>query len=189
MKGRVDIHIYYTAQDDPKKNTALRMKKHGYAHVFDDIRKVQKQSVLLNPFAKKALSKQDLPAMQKKGLVALDCSWKQAEEAFPLLQGEVFSRALPFLVAGNPAKYGTPFELSTIEACAAALYIVGETRRARRVLSCVPWADSFWSVNANPLADYALCDTSTEIVAAQMAYLDDGEPLPERKPRIRRGFD
>lgn len=89
-----------------------------------------------------------------------------------MLQGEVFSRALPFLVAGNPAKYGTPFELSTIEACAAALHIVGERRQARRVLSCVPWADTFWKVNENPLADYAKCETSAEIVEAQLAYLD-----------------
>ncbi len=172
MKGTVDVVVYYTAQDDPRKNTALRMKKHGHARIVDDIKKVPRQSVLLNPFAKKALSKEDLPTMQRQGLVALDCSWAQAEAAFPLLQGEVRSRALPFLVAGNPAKYGTPFELSTIEAVCAALHIVGETRRAKQILRCVPWADTFWKVNAEPLADYALCESSKEIVEAQLAYLD-----------------
>ena len=60
----------------------------------------------------------------------------------------------------------------SVEAVAAALWIVGEPRMARRVLSCVPWADTFWAVNENPLADYALCETSKEIVEAQMAYLD-----------------
>ena len=172
MKGRVPITIYYTAQDDPRKNTALRMKKAGHARVVDDLKKVPLGGVLLNPFAKKALSREDLPDMQKRGLIGLDCSWRQADEAFPLLQGQVKSRALPFLVAGNPAKYGTPFELSTVEAVAAALWIVGEPRLARRVLSCVPWADTFWAVNENPLADYALCETSKEIVEAQLAYLD-----------------
>lgn len=172
MKGAIDVVVYYTAQDDPRKNTALKMKKHGHARVLDDLKKVPRKSILLNPFAKKALSPEDLPDMRRRGLVALDCSWRQAEEAFPLLQGEVFSRALPFLVAGNPAKYGTPFELSTIEAVAAGLYIVGERRQARRVLSAVPWADTFWKVNAAPFEDYAQCETSAEIVEAQLAYLD-----------------
>ena len=173
MPGTIDVVVYYTAQDDPRKNTALKMKKHGHARVVDNLAKVPRQSVLLNPFAKKAVSREDLPAMQRRGLVALDCSWAQAEEAFPLLQGEVRSRALPYLVASNPAKFGTPFELSTVEAVAAALHIVGEARQARRILSCVPWADTFWATNAQPLADYAACETSAEVVQAQMAYLDE----------------
>lgn len=172
MKGAIRVVVYYTAQDDPRKNTALKMRNKGHAAVVDDLRKVPRQSVLLNPFAKKSISKEDLPALRKSGLVALDCSWAQAEEAFPLLQGEVRSRALPFLVAANPARFGTPFELSTIEAVAAALFIVGEERQARRVLAAVPFADTFWATNAEPLADYARCETSAEIVEAQMAYLD-----------------
>ena len=173
MKGAIPITIYHAAQDDPRKNTALKMRRAGHARVVEDLKKVPRQSVLLNPFAKKALSREDLPVMQRRGLVALDCSWRTAEEAFPLLQGEVRSRALPFLVAGNPTKFGKPFELSTIEAVAAALYIVGEQRQARRVLSCVPFADAFWNVNKEPLADYAACATSREVVEAQMAYLDE----------------
>ncbi len=175
LSGAVDICVYYTAQDDPRKNTAVRMQKQGQARLVDDIKHVQRHSVLLNPFAKKAISAEDLPMMRKNGLVALDCSWRQAEEMFPLLQGEVRSRALPFLVAASPAKFGTPFELSTAEALAAALYIAGEQRQAKRILKCVPWADTFWEVNAQPLADYAACTTSTEVVAAQALFLRDEE--------------
>lgn len=173
MKGTVDVVLYYTAQDDPRKNTALKMARKHTARLVDDLKKVPRHSVLLNPFAKKAISREDLPAMRLRGLVALDCSWAQAEAAFPMLQGEVRSRALPFLVAANPVNYGKPFQLSTVEAVAATLYIVGETRAARKVLSCVPFADTFWALNANPLADYAACETSREVVEAQMAYLDE----------------
>ncbi len=171
--GAVPITIYYTAQDDPKKNTAVRLGKKGLARLVDDQKHLRDHMVLLNPFAKKAISKEDLPTMRKYGLLGLDCSWKQAEAMFPVLQGKVRSRALPFLVAASPAKFGTPFELSTAEAIAAALMIVGEERQARRIMSTVPWGPTFFEVNAEPFADYALCNTSAEIVEAQMAYLED----------------
>jgi pre-rRNA-processing protein TSR3 len=170
----VDIVIYYTAQDDRRKNTALRLRKHRKARIVTDVEAIPRHAVLLNPFAKKALSPEDLRTMRKNGLVALDCSWAHAEGLFPQLQGRVRSRALPFLVAGNPTKFGKPFVLSTAEALAAALHIAGEPRQARDLLAPLPFADSFWAVNRLPLEDYAACKTSGEVVQAQMAYLDDG---------------
>lgn len=170
--GTVPVTVYYTAQDDPRKNTAVRLGRQGLAEVVDQAKRIRPHSVLLNPFAKKAISREDLPQMRKVGLLALDCSWKQAERMFPLLQGKVRSRALPFLVASSPARFGTPFELSTAEAIAAALWIVGEERQARRVMSVVPWGKTFFEVNAQPLADYQACQTSHEVVEAQMAYLE-----------------
>lgn len=173
LGGAIPVHIYYTAQDDPKRNTALRVAKAGKAHLFDKLAKSPPHAVLLNPFAKKALSREDLDDMRKHGLLALDCSWRQAEEAFPALLGQTRSRALPFLVAANPVNYGKPFVLSTAEAIAAALWIVGEEQQARDVLSTVPFGDQFLTVNRLPLEDYAKCQTSGEIVQAQMAYLED----------------
>ena len=173
--GTVRVVIYHAGQDDPRKNTALKVGKKGQAQVIDDLKRVPKHAVLLNPFAKKALSAEDLPAMRRNGLVALDCSWRHAEEAFPVLQGQVRSRALPFLLAANPVNYGKPFTLTTAEALAAALHIVGEQRQAKRILSALPFADQFWTLNAEPLADYAAAATSAEVVAAQALYLDEEE--------------
>jgi len=175
----IPVHVYYAAQDDPKKNTALRLQKAGKAHLFDDVRKAPKHAVLLNPFAKKALSREDLDDMRRHGLLALDCSWAQAEEAFPVLLGSTRSRALPFLVAANPVNYGKPFVLSTAEAIGAALAIVGEARQARDVLSAVPFGELFLTLNKNPLEDYAKCDTSAQVVQAQMAYLGDASDEEE----------
>jgi pre-rRNA-processing protein TSR3 len=185
--GTIGVHIYHAAQDDPKKNTALRLQKHGKALLFNDVKKAPKHAVLLNPFAKKALSREDLDDMRKNGLLALDCSWAQAEAAFPVLLGSTRSRALPFLVAANPINYGKPFVLSTAEALGAALFIVGETRQARDLLSALPFGELFLTLNKNPLEDYAKCETSGQVVAAQMAYLEPGEedegethaPLPK----------
>jgi len=175
LAGAIDVVVYYTAQDDPRKNTALKMQKKGRARLVEDVRRVPRRSVLLNPFAKKALSREDLPAMRRAGLVALDCSWRQAEEAFQALQGEVFSRALPFLVAANPVNYGRPFTLSTVEAVGAALMVVGEHAQARRILSVVPYGEHFLELNKEPLGDYAACATSREVVEAQSRYLDEEE--------------
>lgn len=175
LGGAIDVAIYYTAQDDPRKNTALRLKKHGKARLVDTAERIPHHAVVLNPFAKKALSAEDLPTMRRHGLVALDCSWKQAEEVFQGLQGKVRSRALPYLLAGNPAKYGKPFTLSTAEALAAALHIAGEARQARDLLAPLSFADSFWSLNKLPLEDYAACTTSGDVVKAQWLYLPDEE--------------
>lgn len=172
LGGAIDITIYYTAQDDARKNTALKLSKAGRANLTDDLRRVGHNAVLLNPFAKKALSREDLPAMRKHGLLALDCSWAHAEEAFPVLLGKTFSRALPFLVAANPVNYGKPFTLTTVEAIGAALWIVGEPRQARQVLSTVPFGENFLLLNKLPLEDYAKCATSAEIVQAQALYID-----------------
>lgn len=186
------IHIYYAGQDDARKNTALRLQKAGKARLFDEVKQAPKHAVLLNPFAKKALSREDLEDMRKHGLLALDCSWAHAEEAFPVLLGSTRSRALPFLVAANPVNYGKPFVLSTAEAIGAALAIVGETRQARDVLSAVPFGELFLTLNKNPLEDYAQCATSSDIVAAQALYLDDeavdAEPAAPSvaKPAVRR---
>jgi pre-rRNA-processing protein TSR3 len=182
IPGAIDVVVYHTSQDDPRKNTALRLAKMGKARLVDRVDQCPRHAVLLNPFAKKALSREDLDDMRKSGLLALDCSWKQAEEAFPVLLGQTRSRALPFLVAANPINYGKPFVLSTAEAIGAALYIVGEARKARDLLSAVPFGEQFLELNRLPLEDYAKCATSADVVAAQGNYLDldeAAEPSPD----------
>ncbi len=77
--------------------------------------------LVLSPFAEKALSPQ---TKGTRGLAALDCSWAHAEEVFARVKLQ--DRALPFLVAANPVNFGKPFKLSTVEALAAGLVILGE---------------------------------------------------------------
>jgi Uncharacterized conserved protein len=80
-------------------------------------------------------------------------------------------RALPFLVAANPVNFGKPFVLSSVEALAAALIILGERDQAELILSKVPFGIRFLEVNAEPLAEYAAAVDSAGVLAVQAEYL------------------
>jgi pre-rRNA-processing protein TSR3 len=80
-------------------------------------------------------------------------------------------RALPFLVAANPVNFGKPCKLSSVEALAAALYILGEKERAGELLSKVSWGVRFLEVNREPLDLYASAKDSSDVIRIQGDYL------------------
>jgi pre-rRNA-processing protein TSR3 len=75
-------------------------------------------------------------------------------------------------MAANPINFGKPYKLSSIEAIAAALYILGEKEQVAAVLSKVNWGIRFIEVNKEPLDLYANAKNSTEIIAIQSLYID-----------------
>lgn len=166
----MDLHVRYEGDDDPEKCTARKLERFDLAELHHAPRSVP-YGIVLNPHAEQALS----PADRTVGeiLVALDCSWETAGEAMFRLDGE--HRALPFLVAANPVNYGTPFQLTTVEALAAALVILGEREQATGILSKFTWGETFLALNEEPLRRYADCADSSEVVAVQEEYLDDAE--------------
>lgn len=133
--------------------------------VADRISRIPKNSVLLDPRAPRALSPADRGS---PSLTVLDCSWETLEQ----VDVETFEkrRALPFLVAVNPGHFGRPFMLNSVEALAAALYILGEKDQAREILSKFGWGLRFLEVNAEPLEEYAGAADSAEIVEIQSYY-------------------
>jgi pre-rRNA-processing protein TSR3 len=162
----VDLHVRYTGEDDPEKCTARKLARFDLVELHRSDRATP-HGVVLNPHAERALS----PADAGRGsLVALDCSWERAGEARFSVPGE--HRGLPFLVAANPVNYGTPFELTTVEALAGGLFILGEPDRGREILSKFTWGETFLELNAEPLERYAGCADSTEVVDVQAEYLD-----------------
>ena len=166
----MELHVRYAGDDDPDKCTARRLAKFDHATLHRTDRETP-FGIVLNPHAERALSPADATVSDR--LVALDCSWEQAEEARFSLPGE--HRALPFLVAANPVNYGRPFQLTTVEALAAALVILGERERAEQILTAVNWGETFLTLNAEPLRRYAACTDSTAVVAVQEDYLAAGE--------------
>jgi len=166
----VQLHVRYEGDDDPEKCTARRLAHLGHTTLHRSAREAP-PGVVLDPFADRALSPADGDGDR---LVALDCSWETAtDEAFRL---EGSHRSLPFLVAANPVNYGTPFQLNTAEAFAGALTILGHRDRAAEVLETFAWGETFLELNAEPLARYAECADSGEVVAVQDDYLaDDGD--------------
>ena len=96
MEGKIKLHVYHTNEDDPKKCTAKKLSRFNLVNLKTNIRKLPRNTILLNPLAKKSISREDLPTARKNGILALDCSWKTVETSFESLIGKNHSRALPF---------------------------------------------------------------------------------------------
>jgi pre-rRNA-processing protein TSR3 len=163
----VELHVRYEGDDDPEKCSARKLARFDLAALHRSARATP-PGLVLDPHAERALS----PADDAPGdrLLALDCSWETADaEAFEL---EGPHRALPFLVAGNPVSYGTPFRLSTVEAFAGALCILGDREQAEAIVGKFTWGHTFLELNAEPLRRYAACADSEAVVAVQEEYLD-----------------
>jgi rRNA small subunit aminocarboxypropyltransferase len=166
----VKITIYHAAQDDPKKNTALRLKRRGFARIVTRTRFLPKRVIVLNPFGEIAFSPADKERLEQFGLAALDCSWEHAQK----VMGEHVrgtSRCLPILIAGNPINYGKLTKLTTAEAIAAALYIAGFEKEAEDILSIFSWGHTFLELNAILLDNYVKAKDSSEIVEMQNMLL------------------
>jgi pre-rRNA-processing protein TSR3 len=170
-KKTVRLVIYHTNEDDPKKCTAKKLHRFGFATLEKNIRKVPSHAILLNPFTEKSLSREDTQTARNHGLVALDCSWRTAEQTFEALKKTSMSRALPFLLAANPVNYGKPFQLSTVEAFAAALYILGEVTHAEKILGIYTWGYRFLELNREPLEEYRHAKDSADVVRLMRQYI------------------
>ncbi len=164
--SRPRLIIYHSSQCDPKKCTGIRLGRLRLASLVHRLDHIPSRSVVLNPIAKTALSCADRDTILQYGLVALDCSWEQAEEVFMASKLGI-QRALPYLLAANPVNTYRPIRLSTVEALTAALYITGFTQIATEIISVFKWGTAFLSVNREWLDIYVKCKTSSEVVERQ----------------------
>jgi len=167
------MFVYHASEDDPKKCSARKLAKFGFVKLENNIRKTPKDAVLLNPFAKKCFSKEDFRIARKNGILAVDCSWKNAERSFDFLDKRNYSRALPFVIAANPVNYGIPFKLTTLEAFAVALYILDDVNKARDILNLYKWGPHFLDLNHEPLEDYRSANSSKEVIEMMEQYLPE----------------
>ena len=101
MRQDIRLVVFHSNEDDPKKCSSRKLDKFGFIRLEKNIKKIPKNMILLNPFAKKSLSREDLTWARRNGILAVDCSWKNAEKSFDFLDKKNVSRALPFVVAGN----------------------------------------------------------------------------------------
>jgi pre-rRNA-processing protein TSR3 len=171
MKEKICLVVYHSNEDDPRKCSARKLAKFGFASLQKNIKKVPRDMILLNPFSEKSLSPEDKKIAFKNGILALDCSWENAENSFEYLNSKNHSRALPFVVAVNPVNYGKPFKLSTLEAFAAALYILGEVKTAEKILDLYKWGPNFLVLNKEPLEEYRKSKDSKEIIKIMKQYI------------------
>jgi len=169
MKFHMELFILDYRECDPDKCTARKLIDKKYAEKIVNDRDLGRDGIYLNPLSEKAISPEDKAEAKTGGIKAIDCTWTEAEEKIPEYEN---GRALPYLVAVNPINYGKPFQLTTVEAIAAALYIMDEEEQAREILSIFNWGKQFIEMNKNPLNDYKEAETSSDIIEIQKEYMD-----------------
>ena len=166
------ITVYNARECDQRKCTAFRLHRLGRIHMVFRQSDLPRRAILLDPFAEKALSREDAETARRYGLVALDCSWKMIEPLSDIKKW-LEPRSLPYLIAANPTHYGRPTILSTAEALAAALFIFGERGMASDILGDFKWGPVFLELNREPLEAYADAKNSSEVVAAQDQFMQN----------------
>lgn len=169
LSKKISVFIYNFHTCNPKKCTANRLIHFKKAREIK-INQIKSNHIVLTPFSEIALSPSDYKNAQFYGLVCIDCSWNDINSGRQALDKGT-GRSLPFLVATNPINYGTPSKLSTLEAIAAALYILGDKEQSKDILSIVSWGEEFHRINKDYLESYANSKNSKDVVREQNKFM------------------
>ena len=159
---KLQVLMFY--QDDPKKCTAAKMVKFGLAN---SIKKISAKGMVLDPFAEKILLPRDKSIINT--IVGIDCSWNLVDQAFSKNFAGI-KRKLPPLLAGNPVNYSKLNKLTTAEALAASLFILGSKEQSLQLLDKFKWGHTFYELNQNILDDYSKLDTEDQIESILKDY-------------------
>ncbi len=171
----MNVLVIDYAQDDPVKCTSRKMIRMGLATEVSRKFHASSAMLVLNPFAEIVLSPPDSSA---KAVLAIDCSWNQAREVFfKKLGGK--HRRLPLLLAANPTNYSRLGMLSSVEAVAATLFVVGEESDAEKCLSLYKWGPTFLTLNRDPLVEYSKAESEDAVRVIEREYF--GQFLEGRK--------
>ena len=172
----VPVHAIWLAQDDPKKNTAVRLSKRGDLKLHERFNRLPRRGIILEPLCGKVLGPEDHSLLLEEGgsLVGLDCSWTQIEDSVQqvMKRTKLKPRMLPLLLAANPVNWGKPSKMTTAEALAASLYLIGKEEQARDLLSAFRWGEQFFILNKEPLDAYRDAKSSSELVDLQFEFFD-----------------
>ena len=153
----MQLNVLLLKQDDPKKCTAAKLVKSKLAK---NIKKISKNSLVLDPFAQRTLLPNDRKLVNS--ITAIDCSWNLADQTFTK-QYPGLTRKLPPLFAGNPVNYSKLGKLTTVEAISAATFILGFNDVALELLDKFKWGHTFYELNKDLLNDYSKLNSEDEI--------------------------
>ena len=177
---KVSVHAIWLAQDDPKKNTAVKLSKRGELRLHERFTRLPRKGISLEPLCGKVLGPEDHAILLEEGgsLVGLDCSWSQIEDSVNTVmrKTKLKPRMLPLLLAANPVNWGKPSKMTTAEALAASLYLIGKEQQARDLLSAFNWGEQFFVLNKEPLEAYKNAGSSKELVDLQFEFFNIDRP-------------
>ena len=180
MGENIPVHAIWLAQDDPKKNTAVKLSRRGDLTRHERFNKLPRRGIILEPLCGKVFGPEDHSILLEEGgsLVGLDCSWAQIEDSVEqvMRRTKLQGRMLPLLLAANPVNWGKPSKMTTAEALAATLYLMGREKQARRLLSAFRWGEQFFVLNKEPLDAYRDAESSAELVDLQFEFFDIERP-------------
>jgi len=159
---KLQVLMFY--QDDPKKCTAAKMVKFGLAQ---NIKKISAKGMVLDPFSEKTLLPKDKLIINS--IIGIDCSWNLADQAFSK-KFEGIKRKLPPLLAGNPVNYSKFNKLTTVEALAASLFILGFKEQGLELLNKFKWGHTFYELNQNLLEEYSKLESESQIESILKDY-------------------
>jgi len=171
------------SQDDPKKCTARKLEHLGLAIIHENMSRLPRRGVLLDPLAGQILGPDDLQYMKRGGaLVALDCSWKMCDSSFEEIKHKspkLLPRTLPLVLAANEVSWGKLGRLSTVEALAVCLILMGEREQAEQILASFRFGEQFLELNAEPLEVYSEAKSNSELVELQWEFFDKPREFSE----------
>jgi pre-rRNA-processing protein TSR3 len=161
------VFVFMLKQDDPSKCTAAKLVKFRLAQ---SVKYIYTKALILNPFSPILLSKQD--AKLSDSVCAIDCSWNRSEHELKnrFLSKHMMSRRLPAMLAANPVNYSKLGRLSTAEALAGSLYILGDKRLAKDFMEKFKWGHTFLELNSSLLEDYSNAENQQEILVIEKQY-------------------
>ncbi|MFL6452956.1 MAG: DUF367 family protein [Nitrososphaeraceae archaeon] len=163
----IKLFVFMLKQDDPFRCTAAKLVKFNLAR---SVNHIHKNMLVLNPFAKVLLSRQD--SKISSSVCAIDCSWSRADEVlkYRKLAFHGIDRRLPLLLAANPTNYSKVGMLSTAEALSGSLYILGYRAMAAELMNKFKWGHTFLELNSKLLEEYANVEHLTQIADLEKSY-------------------
>jgi pre-rRNA-processing protein TSR3 len=171
----VPLHVIHLDQDDPRKCTARKMHSCGLVELHESISKAPKRGYILDPKSTTILGPEDCNLISMgAAIVVLDCSWKRIDESLEEINGRTMleGRILPALLAANPVSWGRVGRLSSVEAMAASLAILGHQEQASRLLEPFQFGQQFLDLNREPLEAYYAAESRSEIATIQTEFFD-----------------
>jgi pre-rRNA-processing protein TSR3 len=154
-------------QDDPFKCTAAKLVKFRLA---EQVRSIGKHTIVLNPFSDAPVLRRD--SQIADSVCAIDCSWEKANDVLKQqrMVARGIGRKMPALLAANPVNYSKLGKLSSAEALAGALYILGERNMAEEMMNKFKWGHTFLELNSELLREYSAADTPEQVEIIEREY-------------------
>jgi pre-rRNA-processing protein TSR3 len=171
----VPLWLLVAGEDHPKACTGRRLLRRHLVLPLSPERSPRRSPLLLDPHAEEPLGPADRPIALEGGVLGIDCSWNRLAERGGYPEGAAWlrkvrtRRRLPWLIAANPQHFGRVGELNTAEAFAAALYVLGEGMRARRLIEAFPGGATFLEINQVRFDAYANATSGEALRAAEVA--------------------